>query len=261
MNDALALSRGFEVPSLTETLKAVARQFAFLQAPSKESAKTLTVSAEETVKNISLIRQRIISEAIATRTEADFAAHRTAKFSDYVKAIRTISDYASLVMSKSVLAELAAKGFTQLEADFTARGDAAFGRVARDQAIFTLWTFRKIEALLRSKVALKDKNISSADHEADRQLGMECLACVLWTRFHFDCLAVALASGTAIYPEVRDVVVEGLRSAVNAYAYAKRSVRLHVPVQEPVIAPIEWDDEDRFLLASSMRDMRQESLE
>ncbi len=257
MNDALALSRGFTVPDFAETLKSIAEQFAFLRAPSKKSAKQLSGSSEEMVKNICAILDRIISGAIEKRTADEFVAYRNAAFPNYARAMRAISDYARLVIPQEVISQLAANSFLELEEDFREHGDA-FGSIVRDQAIFTVWTFKKIDILIR-KILSNLENIPDGHKELDDDLASQFGAHVLWTRFHLDCLTTSLHTQKPIYPGVRDVIAEGLRAAVNAYACVKQGVKLRVPSAEAAIISTEWDEEDQGLLDSSMRDMERET--
>lgn len=259
MNDALALSRGLEVPTLAETLKCIVEQFAFLRAPSKKSAKQLPSTSEETVKNISAVLQRIIVGAIEKRTAAEFIAYRTAEFSNYCRAMRAMSDYARLVISQQVLMQLAASSFMELEEELTARGEA-FGSVVRDQAIFTVWTFKKINRLI-GKILDKIDDVPDDQKKNDSELASKFAVTVLWARFHLDCLTASLRTQKPIYPDVRDVIADGLRAAVNAYAFIKQCVDLRVAAPESQIKAIEWDAEDQELLDSSMRDMELEKFE
>jgi hypothetical protein len=50
-------------------------------------------------------------------------------------------------------------------------------------------------------------------------------------------------------------MMDGLRSVVNAFGLARRLLDLIVPLPTPEMASIEWDDEDRELLAEATRDM------
>jgi hypothetical protein len=63
---------------------------------------------------------------------------------------------------------------------------------------------------------------------------------------------------TPLFPEVLDLVIDGLRSAVNAYGLTKRLVDMLVPIPEVELAPIEWDEEEDALLNEAKRDMRVE---
>jgi hypothetical protein len=54
-----------------------------------------------------------------------------------------------------------------------------------------------------------------------------------------------------IFPEPLADVIDGLRSAVNAYSYARQIVDILAPRVLPDVAPPEWDDEDAALLSEA----------
>jgi hypothetical protein len=258
MSDALAISRGFAIPNFMETLKCVGEQFAFLCAPSKQSAKQLSISSEEMIKNICTILDRIVVNAIEKQTNNEFVAYRDAEFPTYLKAMRAFADYASLTIPKEVLDQLANNSFSEMEENLSEHGDA-FGLAVRDQAIFTVWTFKKIRVLI--KKILDNQNVLEEHKNADNELAAKFGTYILWARFHLDCLTASLRTHKPIYPGVRDTIADGLRAAVNAYAYVKQGVDLRVPVNEPKVGAVEWDQEDQELLDSSMRDIGRETIE
>jgi len=51
------------------------------------------------------------------------------------------------------------------------------------------------------------------------------------------------------------LISDGLRCAVDAYAWLRQAVDLYAPVEEVQLVPIEFDDEDRELTAESMIDL------
>lgn len=258
MSDALAISRGFSIPTFTETLKCIGEQFAILCAPSKQSAKQLSVSSEEVVKNVCIILDRIVINAIEKQTKAEFIAYRDAEFPNYIKAMRVFADYASLTIPKDVLNQLASNSFAEMEANLREHGDA-FGIAVRDQAIFTVWTFKKIKAL--STKFFENNNIDEAYKKADDELAAKFGTHILWARFHLDCLTASLRTHKPIYSAVRDTIADGLRAAVNAYAYMRQGLDFRIPVTEQKIKPAQWDQEDQELLDSSMLDSGRETVE
>ena len=78
------------------------------------------------------------------------------------------------------------------------------------------------------------------------------------TRFSLDCLSKSMLYQKPIYPEVLPIIFDGLRSAVNAHAWARRALDLRIPEIEPQIAPVEWDDEDQQLMDEASHDVRAE---
>jgi hypothetical protein len=258
MNDALAITRGFEVPSFVEALKSFAEQFAFLRTPAKKSAKQIC-GPDDLLGPACAILDQIIVGAIEKRTVAEFAAYRLKVLPDYIKASRAIGDLARLSISHEVRKRIIAESFGKAETNFKEHG-AIFGSVVRDQAIFTLWTFKKIDSVIKDVLENLEK-VPEQQRKVDSDLASDFGAYVTWTRFHLDCLMVSLRTHKPIYPEVRDDVANGLRAAVNAYACVKRAAKLRAPVVEPLVQRAEWDDEDRELLSASMRDMEREVID
>jgi len=250
MNEALVIPQGFGLTSIGE-------QFAFLRLPSKRSAKRISVSAEELLRNIADIHNQMIVGVIEKRTGAEFKIARDEVFANYVHVMRAVSDLARVLIPPQVLERLADESFSELESDFREHGDS-FGLTVRDQAIFTVWTFRKINSLVQQITA---KEVSESDRKKDEELSSKFVFYALWTRFHLDCLTVSLHCHKPIYPDARDLVADGLRAAVNAYAWAKQGFELRNPVAELLLAPYEWDDEDRELVESSMSDLSGEQLQ
>jgi hypothetical protein len=82
---------------------------------------------------------------------------------------------------------------------------------------------------------------------------------VIWAQFHLSCLTKSMELRIPIYPEVTEVVIDGLRAAVNAYAWARRGLDLRVPRAEPFVAPVEFDQEEQDLLNESTYDTLGES--
>jgi hypothetical protein len=121
----------------------------------------------------------------------------------------------------------------------------------RDQAIFTAWTLRKISDICQR---IDGAPLASNLNEADSALHQRFAYHAMRTRFHLDCLFKSMHFQKPIYPDVLEVISSGLRSAVNAYAWARRALDLRVPALETQAAPIEWDDEERQLLREASDD-------
>ena len=60
-----------------------------------------------------------------------------------------------------------------------------------------------------------------------------------------------------IAEEVKEMICEGLRAAVNAYVIVKDALALRrtEPIVESAPVDLPWDEEDDELLAASMRDL------
>jgi hypothetical protein len=220
--------------------------------PSDRSAKHLSVSAEELIRNIASVADELVVCAIEKRTAADFIAKRNEVFHQYFDAVRSFSDLARIIVPKHVLEILAAESLSQMEGEFREHGLDTFGAAVRDQAIFTIWTMRKINDVCRKINSSKlSPELADADIEPRTHYAFTAVA----ARFHLDCLVKSMHFRQPIYPDVLNVVIDGLRNAVNAYVWAVRGLNLRSPKSESQIASVEWDDEDQALLNEATHDM------
>jgi len=230
----------------------------FVGVPSKKSSRELSGSAEELFKGIKTILDTLLLRAVEARTGAEFTTTRDEVFVDYYKTVSALSNLARVIVPPRVLDRLVVESFSELEADLREHGLARFGAVARDQAVFTIWTMRKINRLIG--VIAAAKQVPDELMAKDKEIAMEFSVSSRMTQFHLDCLIASMHFDKALNPEVLAEICDGLRTAVNAYGLIRQGVDLRVKTEEPVIAPYEWDEEDKELLASSMSDMGSEDL-
>jgi len=243
MNEAFALPQG-----LLESLKARPAIVAF---PSEQSAKQLPGATVEAVKGVVAIMDQIVTGAIEKRTAVDFVEARKESYQAYASVMLALGSLANAVVPRPLMDRLTGEAFCEMEADLRERGLAAFGAEVRDQAIFTVWTLRRTNEVCEQIHRFKPPE----DQKADAEFAEQYLSMAMWTRFHVDCLIKSMDSGRALYPGVLAEMIDGLRGAVNAYAWARRGLALRVRPVEPSIAPIEWDEEEQALLDEATRDM------
>jgi hypothetical protein len=253
MNLAMALEHGRIGPARLGDM------LTFVGLPSKRSARELSGSAEELFKGITEVIDDILARAIENRTASDFKAMRKEAFGNYFRIIIALSNLAQVIVPKPVIERLVGESFSEMEATFRDEGLARFGVLARDQAMFTVWTLRKISRLA-SQIA-NSGPVPEDMKEADSKLATDFALSTGWTQFHLDCLNASIQTNKTINPEVLLEICDGLRTAVNAYGLIRQGAELRLPhTQEPLLAPYAWDDEDQELVASSMHDMESEVL-
>lgn len=226
-------------------------QLTFVGLPTKSSARELSGSNEELFKGIVSILNSLLLKAIDAQTSEEFVAARSAVFGDIWKTMRAMSNLARVVIPARTLERLSWEAFAELEADLMEQGLKRFGELAKDQAIFTVWAFRRISRLQAKIIdfgAVPRKMVSK-----DKELAKEFSFYAAWAQFHLECLAVSMRFNKTIHPEVLETICEGLRAAVNAYGLIRQGLDLRVPPQDdPTLAPYEWTVEDQELLDSSM---------
>src|SRR5271165_6610911 len=201
----------------------VSDMLAFPSLPSERSVKRLSVSADELIRNITSVADELVVRAIERRTAAEFVETRNEVFRKYFDAVRAYSDLARIVVPKHVLELLTTESLSQMEAEFGEHGLSAFGAAVRDQAIFTVWTMRKISDICRRINAL---SLAPELVEADLKPRTEYAFTAVYARFHLECLLKSMHLRKPIYPDVLSVVTDGLRAAVNAYTWAVRGLDL-----------------------------------
>jgi hypothetical protein len=230
----------------------VSDMLAMPSLPSEQSARRLSVSADELIRNIATVANELVVCAIEKRTATEFIATRNDVFHKYFDAVRSFADLARIVVPKHVLETLTEVSLANMEAEFLARGLNAFGADVRDQAIITISTMRRTSDICRKiNEAKLPPELAEADMQPRNNYAFHAVA----ARFHLDCLLKAMHLRKTIYPDVLNVIMDGLRSAVNAYAWAVRGLDLRVPRQEVQVPPVVWDDEDEALLAEATNDM------
>lgn len=253
MNSASTLDEGLICrPERPEGL------LSFLVSRSKGSARSLTPSTSDVLKGCWDAIDQILRSAIETRTKAEFERTFEASFPNYVGLTLAISHFATAVIPKPVREQLVRESICELEADFRDKGLASFGAAVRDQAMFTVWTLRKISELTTQIVeAPLDKSRRQEDEDFCSHFNVNALQ----AQFSLDCLETSLRTHRAIYPEVLDEVVDGLRAMVNAYTWARRGLELRVPVEESSVEPLQLDDEDRALMDFSLAEASEQQVE
>jgi hypothetical protein len=242
----LALGRDFGFIKAGEML-------AFPGSVSERSAKRISGSAEELIRNISGMMEDLVLSVIEKRTAAEFEAIRDKVFPKYCDAVLALASLIPILVPQQVIDRLNREFFCELEADLKDRGLTAFGAAVRDQALFTVWTLRKISDYM-SQIASVQASLDKDKQRDAAELGRDCIFHAIRTRFHVHCLISSMQSGTSIHPDVIGLMMDGLRSVVNAFGLARRLLDLVVPLPVVDISPVEWDDEDRELLAEATRD-------
>lgn len=223
----------------------------FLASRSRSSSRTLTPSAIEVFRGCSDAINELLRSAVEARSAAEYSRIYGAAFPKYVALSFAMSHFAAAVVPKPVIERLTRESISEMEADFRDKGLDTFGSAVRDQAIFTVWTLRKINELVTQIVTTKlDDSKVADDQECRTSFNFNTFR----AQFSLDCLNVALRDGDAIYPEVLEQLTDGLRAMVNAYAWARRGLEARIPAEPIVVTLAAIDDEDRTLMEASFEE-------
>jgi hypothetical protein len=223
-----------------------------LGLPTERTAKpVLPGSTERILKPIASLLNQIVADVISKRTGQDFEAAFKRVFPQYVELVVAFSRIAATTVEANKLARLSVESFSELEAELREHGVSSFGAPMVERGLFTVWTLRKTSELLE---LLRVAAPAGTRHK-DREFADNFLLHALRARFHVDCLVKSIHSHQALYPDVLSSVEDGLRSAVDAYAWVKQAVDLRSPNDDgepPFTLPITEDEQE--LLDSSTHD-------
>jgi len=224
--------------------------------PSGKSAKQqLSGSLDEILHGIASILNGMIASAIERKTASEFRSLYAEAFPTYVQLISSLSGIIRATVPRSVIESVVSESYCEIEREIEEHGRAFFGEEMKDQAMFTVWTLRKIDDL--ANVVMSGK-VPGGDPDRDRHYASDFLSTALWARFNIDCLLMAMHTRKMVYPEVVSAISDGLRSAVNAYAWIKQAADMRRPPAEPDFV-FAMDDEDKQLLSESLYDMDNEA--
>jgi hypothetical protein len=222
-----------------------------LGLPEEQAAKRqLAGSAERIVKNLASILNDMVLGVIRRRTAEEFSAAADAALPDYVSLVLSYARIVATITPQETIVRVTSESFSEFEADIRQHGDKAFGGYLRDRAVFTIWTLRKVASLLEQLRG----TVADCDMEKDAEFLNRFVVTALTARFNVDCLRASMHTGQPIYPDVQPVIDEGLKYAVDAYAWIKQAVDLHLPISDVHIDEY-WTAEDQVLVDESMSDL------
>jgi hypothetical protein len=223
----------------------------------------LSAKINDLFGQIALVTDGLVLTTIEKRSALEFTSAAQTVFNDYVRVLRAKSDLLQVVLrgDRHATERIVNQSLSALEGDFRDHGIARFGASVSEQAIFTIWTIRKTASQIWKvfEPGVLGRPMSEESTKKSEKFSWEFALYSAWAQFHLECLTTSMRLNRTVYPHVLPAIIEGLRSAVNAYAIAKQLVDLYLPqVEEPPIVPYAWDDEDEELLSSSMQDMELE---
>lgn len=255
MNTATALA-GATAPVRLEEL------LALVGFPSQRQARTqLSSSAQEFVRGMTALLDHLLLRAASASTREEFIKIRNENFNSYATAVTSLARLVRLFATEPALELALAEAFCEMEAAFRDHGVAHFGQAAKDQAMFTVWTLRRMSRYL-SKItnAASSTPLSDEEKTQDEELARNYAWHALWAQYCLDCLLFAIRRDVTIQLAVLPEIIDGLRAAVDAYGYARQGLDLRTPRTEPLLEAVQWDEEDQELLNSSMDEMEVEAL-
>lgn len=226
-----------------------------LPSETERATKQLSGSAKDFVRSVVSIVDSMVRRTIEERTSESFVKIRAEIFPQYFAAMVSLGSLLTVIVSPHDMDWMVTQSLSELEAEFREGGAAAFGLELRDRGIFTVYALRKISDLAGE---LKGASAPKVNRESlDRAKNFAVKA--VWSRFHIDCLIQSMRSRQPIFPDVTENIVDGLRAAVDAYAFLREEVDIRLGLPEPELPKVQPDADDRMFIADSMRDLARET--
>src|SRR5579864_2446393 len=222
-----------------------------LPSETEHAPRQLSGSANEMVWAVASIVDAMGLRTMEERTAEGFIKTRADVFPQYFAAMVALGSLIRITVPRNDVDWLISQSLSELEADFRDSGAQTFGSELRDRGIFTVWTLRKINDLAQE---IQRTSVSQNNSEEIKKFAVHAI----WARFHIDCLVKSMRTSKPIFPDVIENIVDGLRAAVNAYAWIRQGVDSRVGAAEPELPSVKWEDEDEILLSDSMRDIANE---
>ncbi|HEY2545755.1 MAG TPA: hypothetical protein VGI46_06810 [Candidatus Acidoferrum sp.] len=222
---------------------------AFLASRSRKSARELSEPAGDVFKGVATVLDQLALTLIEKRTAEEFRVSLKETFPKYAALTLALSHFATAIVPSDVVERLTRESICELEADFRDKALAAFGSAARDQAMFTIWTLRKINDLVTK---IHSSKLDKAKAKQDRYYCLNFNLSALQAHFSLDCLSLALRLNRPIYPGVMAQLINELRSMVNAYTWVRLGFELRAPILEQPVEEIISDEEDDVFAEASM---------
>jgi hypothetical protein len=256
MNPSLPFPRNLLSPRLGDLLP-----FVPIIGRRAGRAENREIDADGLLRTLLQAHDGLMQGIIEKRTAEEFRKAREESLPEFSKIISTLAYVAHILKPRLAFGAIAYEALSSLENDFKNEGRDRFGATANDQAIYTVWTLRRIDRLFGE--ILESGPVSEDLKERDRELAGEFISYSVWSHFHLDCLVTAMRFDRVLQPSVLSEVCDGLRAIVNAYGVVREGLEIRAPrpVDPDLIPEIEPTEEERELLASSMKDMAFQVLE
>ncbi len=218
--------------------------------PTKPSVSISQV-AESLIENAHSLLDMLVTQAVSAKSADEFNAVVDRVFPQYFSVAHGLSQLISIAEPNRIN-ELGEASFSKMDSFFQALGLDAYGVDVQDQAVFTVWTLKKITDLCQQINAAPLQEDCAVE---DRELWHKYVWMSMRTTFFLDCLGKSIVLRRPFPRDILPILMEGLRCAVNAYAYARCALDHRIPIEEEKAEVGEWDNEDEYLLRIAMNEM------
>ncbi|MGB8535146.1 MAG: hypothetical protein WCD57_01920 [Acidobacteriaceae bacterium] len=239
MNATLAASSGLDEGGM---LKAPV-----LAVPTRQSSQQISSKVDHAIQGVVSLVDDILTTVVDSHKGDEFDRC----FPAYAQLVLAYSAIMRQTISPAVMQRVVWQSLIE-EEELREKGLPAFGEAVTEQAIFTVWSMRKIGDVIEQIVAAPQLQSGNAD---DMEFCRKASYHALRARFSLDCLHFAIRHHRALSPDIIERIDDGMRSAVDSYSWIRQGLDLRLPRQESFEVKLDWDEEDQELLDASMSDV------
>ncbi len=167
-------------------------------AEGSATKQQITAAGAATMGAVYAALESLVSLAFQRRTIDEFVTARIEIYPVYYQAVLALPPVMKLVIPETTLDIFVRESFCEMEADLRERGLTFFGSAVRDQALFTVWTLRKITDMFGQ--IPREKTMVEINGEIGKLL-KQFTEYGVWTRFHLHCLVTSMRTNKPIFPE------------------------------------------------------------
>lgn len=221
----------------------------------KPQAKVLPRGLASIVLTALRESDNLLKPLIVATSKEEFASLRKKVFPDYANLAFIIGNSFSVAAAENPgLRQLATKdAFKLVERILHEEGTPRIGLNTAREANFCLDTLRRAHRLvekLHSRGELPQELV-----ERDRKFSAAFTHSALWAHFHLDCVRIIVKQSKGeVEKLVLDEIMNGARSAVMAYSYARQGLELRNRQESYLVEGAALDAEDQELLEESFSD-------
>jgi hypothetical protein len=242
MNATFAASSGIEGLDGGGTLK-----HPVLAVPTRQSAQQISAKADHAIRGVVSLMEDILATVVDSHKGDAFDEG----FPAYSQMLLACSAIMRQTITPTVMQRVVWQSLLEEEGEFRQKGIPVFGEAVTEHAIFTVWSMRKIGDLIEQIFQAPELKSQSLE---DKEFCKRYTYHAIRARFSLDCLHFAIRHNRSLSPDLVEHIRDGMRSAVDSYAWARQGLDLRRPAQESLDVKVDWDEEDQELLDAAMSD-------
>ncbi len=227
-----------------EQIKAVSDS-PFLSAGFAEKATSHSLNKEFADIALGMATQvdKIALRLLHCTTIEEFQELRKEQFPIFVNLSKAFSNLVLASIPPSAVGRIAQESLVNTEQEFVSQGPFYLSDDDYKEVLFSISTLKSAQKLIPQIISAKPSN-----EIEDQKLSVDYFIATIYSKMHLHCLQIAMAESMSLNRGILEVLLEGMRASVMAYAYARAGIEFRgLPKYEDDQEEVIWDEEDQAL--------------